>query len=84
MKITDAVAKLHRYMEDYTELYSEVADLIAIVPDIPKKRIKIYIAGQLYNVLYGHRLDDGYMLIDAASEIMRAAVLVKYIKLAGK
>lgn len=84
MKIIDATANILRYMQEYSELYVEVADLIALVPDIPNGRIKIYIAGQLYNMLYDYRLDDGYVLIDTASEIMRAALLVKYIKLAGK
>lgn len=84
MKIAFAVAKIYRYMQEYRELYSEVEDLIAIVSDPPKKLIKIYIAGQLHNLLTESSFSDGYTLIGVAGETIRAATLVKRIKLAGK
>lgn len=84
MKMSFAVAKIYRYMQEYRELYSEVEDLIAIVSDPPKKLIKIYIAGQLHNLLTESSFNDGSTLISVAGETIRAATLVKRIKLAGK
>ena len=84
MKMAYAVEKIHLYMQECRDRYLEVADLIAIVPDPPNKVIKIYIAGQLYNLLTESLFDDEFRLIDVASETMRAARLVKRIQLAGK
>ena len=84
MKLTVVIDKLYRYMQGHADLYLNVAELIAIAPDVKSCRVKIYIAGEFYTMLSAYEFDDEFKIIDTAAETIRAARLVKRIQSAGK